>query len=84
MTPIQIFYFTKFTKPDVRFIQQSLYTKYPAQVTNVIIVSSTPRSGSSFTGEMISSANYASYFFEPLWYFIDAKIEPTQYMKEQW
>eukprot|EP00092_Neocalanus_flemingeri_P000718 GFUD01000761.1.p1 GENE.GFUD01000761.1~~GFUD01000761.1.p1 ORF type:complete len:498 (+),score=64.09 GFUD01000761.1:253-1746(+) len=40
--------------------------------TNIIVMSSNPRSGSSYTGELLSASRDSSFFFEPLWYFIDA------------
>ena len=38
-------------------------------VTKVFLLTSNPRSGSSFTGELISAMPNVSYYFEPLWFF---------------
>jgi hypothetical protein len=38
-------------------------------VTKVLLLTPNPRSGSSFTGELISTMPNVSYFFEPLWFF---------------
>lgn len=79
---LQFFYFSKYSKDDVTYVQNQLLPQYASQVTNILIVSSSPRTGSSFTAEMIASSNKASYFFEPLWYYIDANIQPKRDMKE--
>lgn len=42
-------------------------------VKNIIIMSSNPRSGSSYTGELLSASDDSAFFFEPLWYFVDKK-----------
>lgn len=48
--------------------------------TNIIVMSSNPRSGSSYTGELLSASRDSSFFFEPLWYFIDAqKNQPPSF-----
>lgn len=50
------------------------------QFTNIIVMSSNPRSGSSYTGELLSASRESSFFFEPLWYFIDAhKNQPPSF-----
>ena len=43
------------------------------QFNSIVVMSSNPRTGSSFTGELVSSSSDSSYFFEPLWYYIDSK-----------
>jgi hypothetical protein len=43
--------------------------KRPKNVTKVILITSNPRSGSSFTGEILTAMPMVSYFFEPLWFF---------------
>jgi len=47
------------------------------QILNIIIASTTPRTGSSFTGELISAGHDSSFFFEPFWFFIDEHKQPT-------
>jgi len=48
--------------------------------TNIIVMSSNPRSGSSYTGELLSASRDSSFFFEPLWYFIDThKNQPPTF-----
>jgi len=43
-------------------------------------MSSNPRSGSSYTGELLSASRDSSFFFEPLWYFIDThKNQPPTF-----
>ena len=37
--------------------------------TKVILVTSNPRSGSSYTAALITAFPNVSYFFEPLWFF---------------
>jgi len=52
--------------------------------TNIIVMSSNPRSGSSYTGELLSASRDSSFFFEPLWYFIDAhKNQPASFEDKQ-
>ena len=41
--------------------------KKETMVTKVILISSNPRSGSSYVGEVLSAMPGVSYFFEPLW-----------------
>lgn len=36
-------------------------------------MSSNPRTGSSYTGELLSASSDSAYFFEPLWYYVDNK-----------
>lgn len=49
------------------------------KATKVLLISSNPRSGSSFTGELITAMPNVSYFFEPLWFFGNS---PTRTVKE--
>jgi len=37
-------------------------------ITKVLLVTSNPRSGSSYTGELLTAMPNVSYFFEPLWF----------------
>jgi len=46
-------------------------------VNSLLVVSSNPRSGSSFTGELLSAAPQSSFFFEPLWHFVDTQHNPS-------
>ena len=46
-------------------------------VTKVFILSSTPRTGSSFTSEMLAAMPQAAYFFEPFWLLLE---KPTSNM----
>ena len=43
-------------------------TQATAAALKVLLVASNPRSGSSFTGELLTAMPNVSYFFEPLWF----------------
>ena len=44
-----------------------LNKKYNSDVQKVLLLTSNPRSGSSYVGEILTSMPNVSYFFEPLW-----------------
>merc|ERR1712062_2362 len=48
-------------------VMRYYYPKQKKVPTKVILISSNPRSGSSYVGEVLSAMPGVSYFFEPLW-----------------
>ena len=45
----------------------SYYYPKPKKTQNILLITSNPRSGSSYVGEMLTAMPSVSYFFEPLW-----------------
>ena len=52
-------------KPKIK--ENILNKKYNSDVQKVLLLTSNPRSGSSYVGEILTSMPNVSYFFEPLW-----------------
>lgn len=47
-------------------VQTEASRELPVQQTSVLLLSSTPRSGSSFVGELLATHSASVYFFEPI------------------
>ena len=45
----------------------SYYYPKPKKINKVLLITSNPRSGSSYVGEILTAMPGVSYFFEPLW-----------------
>lgn len=54
-------------------IQKIIPPQRKSLFTSIIVMSSNPRTGSSYTGELLSASSDSAYFFEPLWYYVDNK-----------
>lgn len=54
-------------------IQKIISPQRKPLFTSIVVMSSNPRTGSSYTGELLSASSDSAYFFEPLWYYVDNK-----------
>jgi len=69
--------FTEHKFPEI------IYGPQANHFTSIIVMSSNPRTGSSYTGEMLSAAPDSAYFFEPLWYYVDTKNSKPPSMEDK-